>query len=64
MHAKRELSDRAKLLALKLFDYYNNHISTDILLEAHKVYRHHGYLNYHSLFSGLHCDSCSGLLRL
>ena len=64
MHAKRELSDGAKLLALKLFDDYNNHISTDILLEAHKVYRYHGYLNYHSLFSGLHCDSLLGTVEI
>ena len=63
MHAKRELSDRAKLLALELFDEYNNHISTDIL-EVHKVYRYHGYLNHHSLLSGLHCDSSFGTAEI
>ena len=36
VHAKRDLSDRAKLLALKLFDGYNNPISTKILLGARK----------------------------
>ena len=34
VHAKRELSDCAKQLALKLFDDCNNHISTKILLNA------------------------------
>ena len=32
-HAKRELSDCAKLLALKLFDDHSNYISTKILLQ-------------------------------
>ena len=34
VHAKRDLSDCAKQLILKLFDDYNNHISTKILLES------------------------------
>jgi len=34
VHAKKDLSDCAKLLALRLFDNYNNHISSKILLEA------------------------------
>jgi len=34
VHAIGELSDYAKLLALKLFDDYDYHISTEILLKA------------------------------
>jgi len=36
VHAKRDLSDCAKLLALKLFDDYSNHVSAKILLRAQK----------------------------
>ena len=38
VHAKRNLSDCAKQLALKLFDHQSHHISTKILLEAQKMY--------------------------
>jgi len=34
VHARRDLSDCARLLALKLFDGYNHHISTKVLLES------------------------------
>jgi len=38
VHVKRELSDCAKLLAVKLFDDYNNHISTQLLFSAGNPY--------------------------
>src|SRR5205807_9279633 len=39
VHAKKDLSDCAKMLALKLFDdYSNNHISIKILLNAQGLY--------------------------
>jgi len=60
-HAKRDLSDRAKLLALKLFDNYNNHISGEILLKARTWYHHSVNLEKLSLFSGLHCASMFGI---
>ena len=50
-HAKRDLSDCAKLLALKLFDDYNNHISTKILLGWH---HYDPVFGEPDLFSGLH----------
>jgi len=61
MHAKRDLSDCAKLLALGLFSGYNNHISTEILLKAQG--HTHFYYNYsgRALFSGLHCASLFGI---
>jgi len=60
VHAKRDLSDCAKSLALKLFDDYENHISPIFLLgvqdqwcpiDLHKPF----------LFSGLHCASFFGI---
>ena len=39
VHAKRDLSDCAKLLALKLFDDYNGHISAKVLLETQMMWR-------------------------
>jgi len=60
-HAKRDLSDRAKLLALKLFDNYNNHISGKILLEERTRSQYTVNLKKLSLFSGLHCASMFGI---
>jgi len=60
-HAKRDLSDRAKLLALKLFDNYNNHISGKILLEERTRSHYTVNLKKLSLFSGLHCASMFGI---
>jgi len=56
-HAKRDLSDRAKSLALKLFDDCENHISTKILLGAWQIID----FSKPSLFSGLHCASIFGI---
>ena len=64
VHAKRELSDRAKQLALKLFDDYNNHISTEILLNAGKPRFFRLDPNGPSLFSGLHCASFFGIVEI
>jgi len=60
-HAKRGLSDRAKLLALKLFHNYNNHISGKILLVERTRYDYSVNLEKLSLFSGLHCASMFGI---
>jgi len=63
MHAKRDLSDCAKLLALKLFNEYNNHISTKILLKAQDNlhFNFHYYPGKALLFNGLHCASLFGI---
>jgi len=63
-HAKRELSDCAKQLALKLFDDYNNHISTEILLKAGKSRFFQVEINRLYLFSGLHCASFFGIVEI
>ena len=64
VHAKRELSDCAKFLALKLFNDQSNHISSKILLEAQK--QHFGTVDFDkiSLFSGLHCASFFGIINI
>jgi len=63
VHAKRELSDCAKLLALRLFDDYNDHISTEILLEA-RGWRGYFHPDKPYLFSGLHCASFFGIVEI
>jgi len=64
MHAKRELSDYAKQLALKVFEPYGSHISTKILLDAEKPRPFQ--INFHkiSLFSSLHCASFFGIVDM
>jgi len=66
VHAKRDLSDCAKLLALKLFGDYTNHISIRILLKALEP---EGYLctsdfDKPLLLSGLHCASFFGVVEV
>ena len=63
IHAKRELSDCAKLLALKLFDDFQNHLSIKILWKVQGSLYHSmlSRLNDLYLFSGLHCASLFGI---
>jgi len=63
VHAKKDLSDYVKLLALKLFDDYNHHISIRTLLE-HKGYSNTIDLDRLPLFSGLHCASLFGIVEI
>jgi len=64
VHAKRDLSDRAKLLALKLFDDYDHHVSIKILLEAHNIYWYPVGSDKPSLFRGLPCASFFGIVEI
>ena len=64
VHAKRDLSDCAKLLALKMFDDYNSHISTQLLFSTENPYMCPTDLNRLSLFSGLHCASFFGIVQI
>jgi len=64
VHAKRDLSDCAKQLSLKLFDDHSSHIPTKILLEAQKVYSHAVDFDKISLFSGLHYASFFGITEI
>ena len=63
MHARRELSDRAKLLALTLFGC-TNRISTKILLEAQEGNSYDLDCEKLHLFSGLHCASLFGIAEI
>ena len=64
MHAKRNLSDGVRLLALKLFSDYNNHISTKVFLKAQKLYSRTVAFDKPSLFGGLHCASAFGIVEI
>ena len=64
VHAKRNISDCAKQLALKLFDGYDRHISARILLEAQGMYWYARDFNKPSLFNGLHCASFFGIVEI
>ena len=61
IHAKRELSDCAKLLALKLFDDFQNHPSIKVLVGAQKGCPPSLKYNESLRFSGLHCASRFGI---
>ena len=61
VHAKRDLSDCAKQLALKLFDDYNSHISSRIFLKAQPIRAVD--VDELSGFSGLHCASFLGIVE-
>jgi len=63
-HAKRDLSDCSKQLALKLFGDYNNHMSAKILLRAQNPYYNGVDFNKVSLFGGLHCASFFGIAEI
>ena len=62
-HAKRELSDRARSLALKLLKEHFSHISTKLLL-AHVRNLGLGDFDTCSRFSGLHCASFFGIVEI
>ena len=62
VHAKRDLSDCAKQLALKLFDDYNSHLSVKIFLRAQDISEVD--VDKFSGFSGLHCASFFGIIEI
>jgi len=64
VHAKRDLSDRVKLLARRLFDDHNNPMPAKTLLQAQKRYWYIGDVDKISLFSGLHSASFFGIAEI
>ena len=64
VHAKRDLSDCAKLIASKLFDDYNSHISIKTFLKAQEGWSYDIDFDKPHSISGLHWLQSSGLLRL
>ena len=63
VHAKKDLSDDVKMLALKLFSNYGNHISARTLLRAQKEYSYPTDFDKRPDFSGLHCASFFGIVE-
>ena len=63
-HAKRELSDCAKLLALQLFDDYGDHISAKLLLKHISNPSRFNDNKDSSSFTGLHCASFFGIVDI
>ena len=63
VHAKRELSDSARSLALKLLGEDYGQISTKLLLTQVKNFPYWRY-NTLSPFSGLHCTSFFGIAEI
>jgi len=65
VHAKRELSGCARLLALELLKVHYNQISTKFLLAQVKHFRVYArHLTTLSPFSGLHCASFFGIVEV
>jgi len=62
-HAKRDLSDKVRLLALELLLEYEGHISSVILLDPEGYYMWRGPDRYLP-FSGLHCASFLGIVEI
>jgi len=62
VHAKRELSDRAVLLSMKLLDQYENHIAANTLFEQILDVEDSLEVNTPSRFGGLHCVSFFGIV--
>ena len=65
IHAKRELSDRTVLLAMKLLGQYENHVAANSLFEQILDPNEDSpEVNAPSLFSGLHCASFFGIVEV
>ena len=63
VHAKKELSDCARSLALKLLGEYDGHISSKLLLsQAQHLYVEDFSVNFR--FNGLHCASLFGIVEV
>jgi len=58
-HAKIELSDQGKYLALELLNRYDHHITATLLLN--QIHRYDFSWLTHHLYTGLHCASYFGI---
>jgi len=63
-HARRELSDCARILALELLGQYKDHVSAVSLLKQAIHPSYLGEIGTPPLFSGLHCASFFGIIEL
>ena len=63
VHAKKELSDRTRLLALELLEKYDGHISGKLLLgQARHLFVKDFGISFQ--FNGLHCASLFGIVEI
>ena len=63
-HARRELSDRARTLALELLNQHEDHLSAVSLLKQVMHLSHIRDIGTPPLFSGLHCASFFGIVEI
>ena len=63
-HARRELSDHARTLALELLGQYEDHVASVSLLEQVVHPNYAGDIDTYSLFTGLHGASFFGIVEL
>ena len=61
-HAKMDLSDRVKSLALKLLTRYDSHVSATLLFNRMQSYDSPPVIDH--LFAGLHCASYFGIVEI
>ena len=64
IHARRELSDHARILALELLDEYEDHMSAVSLLKQFMSPEFVEDIGTSPFFSGLHCASFFGIVEL
>ena len=63
-HARRELSDHARSLAMGLLYQCENHVAANSLFEQISDLYHSSEVNAPSLFTGLHCASFFGIVDI
>ena len=63
-HARSELSDHARTLALELLGQYGGHVAATSLLQQAMYPSYAEYIGTDSLFSGLHGASFFGIIEL
>ena len=63
VHAKRELSEHSRSLALQLLQEFDGHVSAELLLRAERSLLV-GYSGTFSPLSGLHCASFFGIIEI
>ena len=64
VHGKRELSERARLLAIELLDRYEKHVAANSLFEQILSPEDSPEANAPSQFTGLHCASFFGIVNI
>jgi len=62
VHGKRELSERARFLAMELLDRYESHVTANSLFEQILDLEDSPEANAPSQFTGLHCASFFGIV--